>query len=271
MIEAQLLVTGLLATARAGIARMLAPETTTLERVYLKSDTIPAGGNAIFDVNINGTSIWDADQTQRPKILDGDSDGDKTAIAAAVTENDVITIDFDGFSGGTPTVGSKLIIVIEFAESSGGGSDSGMLAYLSNSQSIPNNAETQILLDTADSNDGLYSATDQTAVVPAKGYYIVAGMVTFASNATGKRSAIIAVQGPGGGDPIFNLLRVTVPAVSGDVTCVPINTIIEQFWVDAGFRIWLIVYQNSGGALNALLPSSNEKRTYMAVVPAPKV
>jgi hypothetical protein len=49
--------------------------------------------DAVLDVKINGVSIWAGDPTQRPKILAGQSSGQKLAVNAAIVKGDRITFD----------------------------------------------------------------------------------------------------------------------------------------------------------------------------------
>jgi hypothetical protein len=85
-------------------------------RVRVKSDQAMSGGDAVFDVNINGTSIWNADPTQRVKIVNGQTVGQVTGLTAAVAVGDTITFDFDNFTGTATEVGDDLTVTIEIAE-----------------------------------------------------------------------------------------------------------------------------------------------------------
>jgi hypothetical protein len=60
-------------------------------------------GDAVFDVLKNGTSLWAADLTQRPKILSGTQLGSKLAINTAIAIGDIIRFDLVTVpSGGIP-------------------------------------------------------------------------------------------------------------------------------------------------------------------------
>jgi len=123
---------------QTGICRVLAPVTGNLVRAFVKSDIELDGGDALFDVNKNGTTIW-SDQTQRLKIEDSDKTGDKTSLAIAVTQyTDRISVDFDGFTDDATIAGNRLTLVLEFEESGGGGGGSplGAMVKLASAQTI---------------------------------------------------------------------------------------------------------------------------------------
>jgi hypothetical protein len=92
------------------------PVAGQIVRAYVKCDSGPVGGTAIFDVNVNGTSIWDSDPSQRLIIADGGHAATKTGLTAAVAQNDTLTADFDGFTGSAVSVGMNVTLVIEIAE-----------------------------------------------------------------------------------------------------------------------------------------------------------
>jgi len=59
--------------------------------------------DATFNVRKNGTSLWAADLTQRPKILGGQSSGSKLGINAAIAIGDLLQFDVDIMpAGGLP-------------------------------------------------------------------------------------------------------------------------------------------------------------------------
>jgi hypothetical protein len=99
-----------------GIFRFPATATGQIVRVRVKVDNGPAGGTALFDVNVGGTSIWDADQSQRITIPDGGTDHERTGLTAAVTKDDEVTVDFDGFTGTADSVGDSVMLIVEIAE-----------------------------------------------------------------------------------------------------------------------------------------------------------
>lgn len=268
MIESQFTVNAALTAARADIQRLLAPAAGTLDRVFLFSDTAMSGADAIFDVNINGVSIWDADQTQRPKITSGNSTVDKTSIAASVSEFDVITVDFDGFSSGSHSIGGKLIVIIQFAESGGGpGANVGAFVELGTNQSAGDNATVTVALDTVVDDDGsLFDSTHHAIkLIPSK-YHVVTGQITFASNSTGQRHIGIGIEDSDPGNPA-QFCGFTVPALSGVVTVLSISVIIPPSWAGSDTRVYLIGIQNSGGSLTIPHTGATSKANYLSVVP----
>lgn len=113
---AEILLGTAISTPTASIFRFLAPVSGTISRVYLLSDNEPTGaGNAIFDVNVNGVTIF-GDPGDRPRILDTEFDGEATGLSAAIVADDEITVDFDEFTGSASAIGDDLLIVIVMAE-----------------------------------------------------------------------------------------------------------------------------------------------------------
>lgn len=80
-------------------------------------------------------------------------------------------------------------------------------------------------------------------VVPAAGYYMVAGTATFAANASGQRGAVVAVNG----SRVDGDFEVWNAAASGP-TRIPEAT--DIVYCVAGDVISLQLFQNSGGTLN---------------------
>ncbi len=107
----------MLSAPETGIFSFLSPVGGRIIRTYVLADTGPVAGNAVFDVNVNGTSIWNADQTQRVKITSGGTSGevetDDVFGIASVSRNQKITVDLDSVPSG---IGSKLYFAVEIAE-----------------------------------------------------------------------------------------------------------------------------------------------------------
>lgn len=79
-------------TALTGYRYFDSPLDGFIQDVYFKTNTnMPT--DAVFDIRIAGTSIWAADLTQRPKILTGQSSGQKLAINAAISKGQRIHFD----------------------------------------------------------------------------------------------------------------------------------------------------------------------------------
>lgn len=102
-----------LLTAESNIlGPMIVPRSWTLTAAYAYSDTA-ADADSFFDVNINGVSIWDSDQTQRLKILNTASSGNKTGLSVAYVLGDKLSVDYDG---GASTLGGNLYVFLLFTE-----------------------------------------------------------------------------------------------------------------------------------------------------------
>ncbi len=101
----------------AGIFKFRAPATGAFVRIKIWTSDVMSGGTAKFDLNKNGTTVF-TDQSDRPEIPD---DGDNSARIAAdmditsITKDDIITVDFDGFTGSETSTGT-IDIVIEMSE-----------------------------------------------------------------------------------------------------------------------------------------------------------
>ncbi|MGA9768394.1 MAG: hypothetical protein WBV94_05090 [Blastocatellia bacterium] len=176
--------------AQTNLVRVLAPVTGNLVRAFAYSDTELADGNALFDVNKNGTSIF-GDPADRLKIEDGNSTGDVASLEIAVTQyTDVLTVDFDGFTDDAASVGGKLVLVLEFEGAGGGGSAAGCMLVLQNPQAIANNTSSLLVFDddTVIRDDGgFYDATEDTIAIPADGWYLITGQVRFQASTDGDR------------------------------------------------------------------------------------
>jgi hypothetical protein len=92
----------LLLVAQQTYRRLKCPLNGFIQDVYYNvGSNLPS--DATFNIRKNGTSIWAGDLTQRPKILSGQSSGNKLAINTAVAVNDRIEMDVDVMpAGGLP-------------------------------------------------------------------------------------------------------------------------------------------------------------------------
>lgn len=85
--------------------------TITKAKAYAK--TAPVGANLIFDINKNGTSIWNSTQANRVKVTAGaNEDTDQTNFdTTTFSASDYFTIDIDGV--GSTTAGSDITVMLE--------------------------------------------------------------------------------------------------------------------------------------------------------------
>lgn len=83
-----------------------------ITRVFAYANTAPTGANLIFDVNKNGTSIWNSTQANRIKILAGAQSGSQTSFdTTTLALDDILTIDVDQI--GSTIAGADAVIAIK--------------------------------------------------------------------------------------------------------------------------------------------------------------
>lgn len=256
-----------------GLVRVLAPLTGNLVRAFVYSDTDLIGGDALFDVNKNGDSIWDEDPSERLKITESNATGNKAGLEVPVTQyTDTITVDFDGFTDDATSVGGNLIIVLEFEASGGGGggdgSDAGCLLVLTDLQSISASPFPITIVfddDTVVRDDGgYYSADDDTIKIPEgkAGWYIVTGQVRWQGSTSGDR--YIELEYNLEGATMFAKHRAGPLAIDDPQEM----QVTGLFYFEENTIITLSVGQDSGGSLNVQSPSGE---TWLAIVPAGKI
>jgi hypothetical protein len=93
-------------------------------------------------------------------------------------------------------------------------------------------------------NGGLHSTSANTGrlTAPITGLYVIGGNVRFAANATGIRNALIRLNGT-----TFIATDTRQATGGGNATDLPLET---QYQLTAGDFLELVVFQDSGGALN---------------------
>jgi hypothetical protein len=80
---------------------LVAPRSGTITKAFAKAGTGPTSAALIFDVNLNGTTIWST-QANRLQIAAGQTYGTQTSFnTTAVVEGDVFTVDIDQIGSGT--------------------------------------------------------------------------------------------------------------------------------------------------------------------------
>lgn len=120
---------------------------------------------------------------------------------------------------------------------------------LSGNQSINDATLTALSFGAEDADTDSFhdnSTNPSRLTAPVTGYYIVEGGVEFASNATGRRAVQIRKNGS-----VF-YASLMVDACSSDATLLPVSAIVQ---LNAGDYVEIMVFQNSGGALNAVADS----------------
>ena len=89
---------------------LLVPNDGTIWKLMAHAKTGPVGADLIFDINKNGTSIWNTTQGNRLTIADGANEAtpQTTIETTDVAENDNITIDIDQI--GSTTAGQDITV-----------------------------------------------------------------------------------------------------------------------------------------------------------------
>lgn len=101
----------------AGIFKFRAPATGAIVRIKIWTGDVMSSGTAIFDLNINGVTVF---TTQSNRVIIPD-DGDNAVRNSgdmditSITKDDIITVDFDGFTGSETSTG-LIDLVIEMSE-----------------------------------------------------------------------------------------------------------------------------------------------------------
>jgi len=89
-------IVGTLVTGTSLAPRLIAPFALTIIKAFARVKTAPTGADLIVDVNKNGTSIWNTNQSNRLKITATNSSGSQTAFdTTSLAEGDYIDLDVD--------------------------------------------------------------------------------------------------------------------------------------------------------------------------------
>lgn len=84
----------------------------TLAKWDFRAKTAPVGAALIADVNVGDTSLWAANQANRPTIAAGATSGTGTSFdTIALSDGDVLTIDIDQV--GSATAGGQVTLILE--------------------------------------------------------------------------------------------------------------------------------------------------------------
>lgn len=105
---------------RMALAQFAASMGGNITRIFLKTDIVNNNGNTVFDVRVNGATLFPV-VANRPKILSGQTN---VAVVGsfAIAEGDDIAIDLISVPAGGIGGSLKLIVTIDDGISSGGGS-----------------------------------------------------------------------------------------------------------------------------------------------------
>lgn len=92
---------------------LIFPVNGIIIEVQAKAKTGPIGTDLVFDLNINGISIWNVNQNNRLKIEDGRNSGVQTLFDIIIlNKNDILTIDIDQVGSIVPGKTITIILTI---------------------------------------------------------------------------------------------------------------------------------------------------------------
>jgi len=98
-------------TVSTGTLRFPITSAMTITNIRAMVDTAPTGASAIFDVNLNGTTVYTT-QANRPTIaVSGTDSGNTTPDVTALAAGDYLQIDIDQI--GSTIAGADAVLVIE--------------------------------------------------------------------------------------------------------------------------------------------------------------
>ena len=107
-----MLATGTILTSGTNKARLTIPYNATIVKAYATAGTGPSGSDIIFDVNVNGVSIWNSTQANRLRILSGNTYGTQNSFdTTSLLEGDLLSIDVDQI--GTTVAGGDIVVQLK--------------------------------------------------------------------------------------------------------------------------------------------------------------
>lgn len=85
---------------------------SVITKAFAYINTAPTGANVIFDINKNGTSIWNSTPANRLKVLAGAQTGSQTSFdTTTLSADDILTVDVDQV--GSTVAGSDAVIYLK--------------------------------------------------------------------------------------------------------------------------------------------------------------
>jgi hypothetical protein len=295
-------VAGALSVATDQNGVWIAPRSAMIQYVYIYCRTPGSAGSTIVDVNKNGTSIFATTQANRPTLAYDDADQVAKSGApdtTALVENDVLSIDIDQV--GTDAEDLTVIVALQVTPTdatditytpavdtdwdsdtdpgdvddaldqlaervddleAGGpaGTDVGALAYHNTNQSIANGKVVTLALNSeVYDTDTIHDPATNNSRLTCKteGKYIIGANVEFESNATGHRILAINYNGS------TRIAQASQNGVSGLSTRMAVST---ERNLAVNDYVEVIVYQNSGGSLNAIYSAAYSPYFWMRKV-----
>jgi hypothetical protein len=90
--------------------KLIVDKAYTINKAYAYATTAPTGAALIFDINLNGSTIWST-QANRLQIAAGANSGTQTSFnSTALVENDILSIDIDQIGSTLP--GADITVVL---------------------------------------------------------------------------------------------------------------------------------------------------------------
>lgn len=205
-------------------------------------------GERILSLRVNGT---DAGGWDRHVAGSTGEVGQNTSAVLTLTAGDYVELFAYQSSGGSLTlnpaggVGRSSFTAIKL-DGGSMGSGVGASAFNNGTQSVPNNTDTALTLDSEDfDTDGFHSTGSNTSrmTIPAGlgGKYLLTGRTRFAANATGFRQLYFYKNGA------TTLADTLAPITTGTNHDAEVTFIVS---LAAGDYVELYAVQNSGGSLN---------------------
>lgn len=91
---------------------LVVPNALTIEKAYAVVKTAPTGTSMLIDLNVNGTSIWASNQSNRLTITVGSTEDTQTSFdTTSLAEGDLLTLDVDQV--GSTIAGADLTVALK--------------------------------------------------------------------------------------------------------------------------------------------------------------
>jgi hypothetical protein len=254
-------ITRTLTGVATGLLKFRCPVAGQIVRVKVWVGSAPAGGTALFDVNINGTSIWDADQSQRITIPDAGTNHARTGLTSAVVVDDEISVDFDGFTGTASGVGTFFQVVIDIEEDGASATDAelsggGLSGVQMPIAAVQGNNYNTVEWDTPTRDDGsYYDGGIFSPVIPSDSWYVISIGLVAHSVQVGKWTVAVTANG-------IEIMTVLVYPLAADDTFT-IN-ITRSVYLETGDQVLVSIVQAGTPDINVDVASG----TFFTITPA---
>jgi len=178
-------VEGALAVTTDADGSWIMPRNATILNVYITCKDPGSASSTIVDVNLNGTSIFNTTQANRPTLAWDDADGVAKSGAPDTTslvENDVLTIDIDQI--GTDAADLTVIVAFDVTAIDSDAIHDNVASEISaiTEKTTPIAADMLIIEDSADSNNKKMVQIGNLPKVVRQTIFTVSGDLTVDSN-----------------------------------------------------------------------------------------